>query len=91
MNTNSQILFIFDLKADGLWLSNSFKAKVHYKYKAEILDWLVDNDILFEIGQFNRFNSNVLKITAKKMVSQNEFLDWGGIIGKKYLLLKGSD
>lgn len=91
MNTYSQILFIFDLKADGLWLSNSFKAKVHYKYKAEILDWLVDNDILFEIGQFNRFNSNVLKITAKKMVSQNEFLDWGGIIGKKYLLLKGSD
>lgn len=88
MNTNSQILFIFDLKADRLWLSNSFKAKVHYKYKAEILDWLVDNDILFEIGQFN---SNVLKITAKKMVSQNEFLDWGGIIGKKYLLLKGSD
>lgn len=85
MNTNSQILFIFDLKADGLWLSNSFKAKVHYKYKAEILDWLVDNDILFEIGQFN---SNVLKITAKKMVSQNEFLDWGESLVKNIFYLK---
>lgn len=82
MNIYSQVLFILDLKTDGLWLSNSFKTKVYYKYKAEILDWLIDNDISFEIGQFN---NNTLKITAKKMVSREAFLDWGKICPWQYI------